>query len=421
MFQDIRGRYQSEGQFVLFRPLRSSRGTAAKEIDEGSDTYDTIEWLVKNVPGNNGKAGILGVSYGGWLTEMALVEPHPALKAASEQASPADRFLGDDFHHNGAFRLGYGFEYVAQMETGKTNQPFQFPQYDTYDWYLQLGPLREANARYFRGEKPTWNDFVAHPNYDDFWKRSAVQRIVASVRVPNLNVGGWFDQEDFAGPWRIFAASEVPESQQFNYMVEGPWYHEDWFSGPGRRLKNLDFVSNTGEYFRRKIQARWFHHWLKEDPNTRLEMPRIQLFETGSNQWRAHDQWPPRDAQPRRLYLHAGGEASFDAPQAGAPAFDSFVSDPHKPVPYRERPIPDTYSGSPGWRTWQTDDQRFAETRQDVAVWKTKPLESDVRIAGNVIADLFASTSGTDSDWIVKLIDVYPTAFRTILPWAGMS
>jgi uncharacterized protein len=419
VFQDIRGRYQSEGQYVNHRPVRSSRGTASKEIDEGSDTYDTIEWLVKNVPGNNGKAGILGISYGGWLAEMALVEPHPALKAASEQASAADWFLGDDFHHNGAFRLSYGFEHVAELETGKTNKPFQFQQYDTYDWYLKLGPLREVNARFFQGEKPTWNNFVAHPNYDDFWKRMAVQRIVVSVKVPNLNVGGWFDQEDFAGPWRIFAASEVPESRQSNYMVEGPWNHGGWFSGPGRRLKNLDFASNTGEYFRQRIQARWFHHWLKDDPDTKLGIPRIQLFETGSNQWRAYDQWPPSGAQPRRLYLHAGGEASFDPPQASAPAFDTFVSDPHKPVPYRERPIPDKYSNPSGWSTWQTDDQRFAETRPDVAVWKTKPLESDVRIAGNVIADLFASTSGTDSDWIVKLIDVYPNSVPDDPPMGG--
>lgn len=419
VFQDIRGRYKSEGQFVMQRPVRTSRGTTSKEIDEGTDTYDTIEWLVKNVPGNNGRAGITGISYGGWLTEMALVEPHPALKAASEQASPSDMFLGDDFHHNGAFRLSYGFEYAAMMETGNTNKPFQFQQYDTYDWYLKLGPLREANARFFQGQRPTWNNFVAHPNYDDFWKRIAVQRTVGSVNVPNLNVGGWFDQEDFAGPWRIFAASEVSESRQFNYMVEGPWNHGGWFSGPGRRLKDLDFGSNTGEYFRQNIQARWFHHWLKDNQNTKLDMPRIQLFETGSNEWRAYGQWPPRGAQSRKLYLHVGGEASFDPPQASAPAFDSFVSDPHRPVPYRERPIPETYGGSPGWSTWQADDQRFAETRQDVAVWKTKPLDSDVRIAGNVIADLFASTSGTDSDWIVKLIDVYPDSVPDDPPMGG--
>ena len=418
VFQDIRGRYQSEGQFVLQRPARNAKDD--RSIDEGTDTYDTIDWLLKNVPGNNGRAGILGISYGGWLTEMALLEPHPALKAASEQASPADMFLGDDFHHNGAFRLSYGFEYAAMMETGKTNRTFEFQQFDTYDWYLKLGPLSQANARYFDSQRPTWNNFIAHPNYDDFWKAQAVQKIVRSVKVPNLNVGGWFDQEDFAGPWRIFAASETPESSQYNYMVVGPWNHGGWFSGPGRTLKNLDFGSNTGEYFRKNIQARWFAYWLKSKGP--LNFARIQLFQTGANDWKAYDQWPPKGAQERRLYLHASGDASFDPPaeaSAASDAFDSFVSDPHRPVPYRERPIPETYGGSPGWSTWLVDDQRFAESRPDVAVWQTKPLESDVTVAGDVIADLFASTSGSDSDWIVKLIDVYPASVPQDPPMGG--
>jgi putative CocE/NonD family hydrolase len=415
VFQDIRGRYQSEGQFMLQRHLRDSKDP--RSIDEGTDTYDTIDWLIKNIPGNNGRAGIMGISYGGWLTEMALIEPHPALKAASEQASPADMFLGDDFHHNGAFRLSYGFEYAAMMETGKTNQTFQFKQFDTYDWYLKLGPLSGANARYFDGQRPTWNNFIAHPNYDDFWKQEAVQRIVRSVKVPNLNVGGWYDQEDFAGPWRIFAASETPEARQYNYLVVGPWNHGGWFAGAGRTLKNLDFGSNTGDYFRKNIQARWFAYWLKG--NGPLNLPRIQLFETGSNQWKAFDQWPPAGVRERRLYLHASGEASFEPPAESGEAFDSFVSDPSRPVPYRQRPIPETYGGSPGWSTWHTDDQRFAEDRPDVAVWQTKPLESDLTIAGDVIADLFASTSGTDSDWIVKLIDAYPESVPDDPPMGG--
>jgi len=415
VFQDIRGRYQSEGQFVLQRPVRNTKD--AHSIDEGTDTYDTIDWLLKNVSGNNGKAGIMGISYGGWLTEMALIEPHPALKAASEQASPSDMFLGDDFHHNGAFRLSYGFEYAAMMETGKTNKTFDFKQFDTYDWYLKLGPLTQANARYFDGQRPTWNNFIAHPNYDDFWKSQAVQRMVRSVKVPNLNVGGWFDQEDFAGPWRIFAASETPESKQYNYMVEGPWNHGGWFSGPGRTLKNVDFGSDTGDYFRKNIQARWFAYWLKSKGP--LNLARIELFQTGSNEWKSYDEWPPKGVQERRLYLHASGEASFEPPAETNDAFDSYVSDPHRPVPYRERPIPETYGGSPGWSTWHVDDQRFAESRPDVAVWQTKPLESDVTVAGEVIADLFASTSGTDSDWVVKLIDVYPTSVPEDPPMGG--
>jgi putative CocE/NonD family hydrolase len=415
VFQDVRGRYQSEGKFILQHPLRTSKDDHS--TDESTDTYDTIDWMLKNIPGNNGKAGIMGISYGGWLTEMALVDPHPALKAASEQASPADMFLGDDFHHNGAFRLSYGFEYAAMMETGKTNRTFEFKQYDTYDWYLNLGPLRQANARYFDGQRPTWNNFIAHPDYDDFWKSQAVQRIVRSAKVPNLNVSGWFDQEDFAGPQRIFAASETPESRQYNYLVIGPWNHGGWFSGPGRTLKNLDFGSNTGEYFRKNIQARWFAYWLKgKGP---LNLPRIQLFQTGSNQWKAYDQWPPKEVEQRRLYLHASSEASFEPPTESTESFDSYVSDPQRPVPYRQRPIPETYGGSPGWSTWHTDDQRFAESRPDVAVWRTKPLESDVTVAGDVIADLFASTSGSDSDWVVKLIDVYPPSVPEDPPMGG--
>jgi putative CocE/NonD family hydrolase len=415
VFQDIRGRYKSEGQFVMQRPLRDRRNP--KSIDEGSDTYDTIEWLLHNVPGNNGRAGIFGISYGGWLTEMALAEPHPALKAASEQASPADMFLGDDFHHNGAFRLSYGFEYAAMMETGNTNKTFDFKQYDTYDWYLKLGPLREANARYFDGQRPTWNNFTKHPNYDDFWNARAVQKLVPSVKVPNLNVGGWFDQEDFAGPWRIFAANETPESRSYNYLAVGPWNHGGWFSGPGRTLKALDFGSDTGDYFRKEIQARWFAYWLKgKGP---LNLARIQLFETGSNRWNSYQEWPPRGVKERRLYLRESGQASFDAPSDTGDVFDSFVSDPHRPVPYRQRPIPETYGGAPGWGTWHTDDQRFVENRPDVAVWQTQPLDADVAITGDVIADLFASTSGTDSDWIVKLIDVYPPGMPDDPPMGG--
>jgi len=415
VFQDIRGRYQSEGDFVMQRPARDRNDP--KSIDEGTDTYDTIDWLLKNVTGNNGRAGIFGISYGGWLTEMALIEPHPALKAASEQASPADMFLGDDFHHNGAFRLSYGFEYAAMMETGKTNKTFEFHQFDTYDWYLRLGPLREANARYFDGQRPTWNNFIAHPNYDGFWQKAAVQKIVRAPKVPNLNVGGWFDQEDFAGPWRIFAAGETPESSRYNYLVVGPWNHGGWAAGTGRTLKNLNFGSNTSEFFRQSIQARWFAHWLKDKGP--LNLSRIQLFETGSNAWKAYDQWPPGGVVQRRLYLHASGNASFDSPADSADAFDSFVSDPQRPVPYRERPIPETYGGAPGWSTWHTDDQRFAESRPDVAVWRTQPLEADVTIAGDVIADLFASTSGSDSDWVVKLIDVYPESVPEDPPMGG--
>jgi uncharacterized protein len=401
VFQDIRGRYQSEGQFVMQRPVRDMRDP--KAIDEGSDTYDTIEWMLKNIPNNNGRAGMMGVSYGGWLTQMALIDPHPALKAASEQASPADMFLGDDFHHNGAFRLSYGFEYAAMMETGKENKPFQFGGYDTYDWYLKLGPLRNANARYFDGQRPTWNNFIAHPNYDQFWQKNAVQKIIGKPKVPNLNVSGWFDQEDLAGPFRIFAASEPSD---LNYLVVGPWNHGGWSASYGRRLKNIDFGSNTGTYYREKVQARWFGYWLKDKGP--LDLPKVLTFQTGSNEWKSYTAWPPKDhVAQKKLYFHASGLASFE-PAEETDAFDAYVSDPARPVPYRERPIPETYGGAPGWSTWHVDDQRFAESRPDVAVWRTKPLETDVEISGAIVADLFASTTGSDADWVVKLIDEYP-------------
>lgn len=402
VFQDIRGRYQSEGQFVMQRPVRDPKDS--KAIDEGSDTYDTIEWLLKNVAQNNGRVGLFGISYGGWLTVMALIDPHPALKAASEQASPADMFLGDDFHHNGAFRLSYGYEYASMMETGKENTPFKFDRYDTYDWYLQLGPLREANRKHLDGQRPTWNNFVAHPNYDEFWQKLGVAQYVHDFRVPNLNVAGWFDQEDFYGPVKIYEAAAKSDPQHRNYLVVGPWNHGGWARGDGKSLGKIEFGSNTAEYFREKIQAPWFAYWLKE--KGRLEIAPVVAFQTGSNEWRSYEAWPPKKGiATKSLYFQEGGGLSFDPPKGSE--CDSFVSDPTRPVPYRARPIPPTFTGQ-GWATWLADDQRFADGRPDVQVWQTEPLTEEVSIAGDVVARFFASTTGTDSDWIVKLIDVYP-------------
>ena len=404
IFQDIRGRYQSEGQFVMQRPLHNK--AVPKSIDEGTDTYDTIEWLLNNVEGHNGRAGLFGISYGGWLTAMALIEPHPALKAASEQASPSDMYLGDDFHHNGAFRLSYGYEYVSMMETGKENAPFKFDQYDTYAWYLQLGPLREANRRYLDGARPTWNNFISHPNYDTFWKQQEVSQYMNNIKVPNLNVSGWFDQEDFYGPWKIYRAAEKTDSANLNFMVCGPWNHGGWSRGDGRLLGKIDFGSDTAKYFREQVQAPWFAYWLKD--KGKLDTPEVLSFETGSNVWRKYDSWPPKTAHAKKLYFRAEGHLSFDPPTE-TDAFDEFISDPAHPVPYRNRPIPPTFTAQ-GWSTWLLDDQRFAESRPDVLVWQTELLKEDVTIAGDVIANFFASTSESDADWIVKLIDVMPEA-----------
>jgi len=405
VFQDIRGRYQSDGQFVMLRRPRDPRD--AKAIDEGTDTYDTIDWLLKNVTPNNGRVGLLGISYGGWLTAMAMLEPHPALKAVSEQASPADMFLGDDFHHNGAFRLSYGFEYATMMETGKTSFHFHFDRDDTLEWYMALGSLANVNAAYLHGQVPSWNDFVNHPNYDEFWKRQAVTPYLKKVTVPNLNVAGWWDQEDFYGPQKIYEALEKHDPRHWNYFVAGPWNHGGWARGAGSSLGQIEFGSETGKYFREKIQAAWFAYWLKD--KGKLPFQEAMTFQTGSNQWETDAEWPPRQGiERRKLYFRAGAGLAFDPPGADrGPGFDRYVSDPAHPVPYRHQPVQPTYPGG-GWPRWLVEDQRFVQNRPDVLTWQTAPLTENLTVTGEIVAHLFASTSGTDSDWVVKLIDGYP-------------
>ena len=410
VFQDIRGRYGSEGKFVMQRPVRDPKN--AKSIDEGTDTYDTIDWLVKNVPHNNGRVGLLGISYGGWLTVMGMLEPHPALKAVSEQASPADMFLGDDFHHNGAFRLSYGFEYSTMMETEKTNFSFQFDSFDTYEWYLRLGALSNANKKYIHGTLPTWNDFVAHPYYDAFWKQQAMPYILTRPRVPNLNVAGWWDQEDFYGPMKIYEILEKEDPDHLNYLVAGPWNHGGWARSAGNSLGPISFGSDTAVYFRKNIEAPWFAYWLKNKGS--LPLQEALLFQTGSDTWVKFDSWPPREGKGRELYFREDGKLSFDPPSVeSAQAFDSYVSDPAHPVPYRNRPIDMTYPEDHpgGWYTWLVQDQRFVDQRPDVLTWQTGELKEDITLAGQVTAKLFASTTGSDADWIVKLIDVYPEKY----------
>ena len=407
VFQDIRGRYKSEGRFVMMRPPRLK--SDAQAIDESTDAYDTIEWLLKNVPNHNGRAGMLGVSYGGWLTVMAMIDPHPALKAVSEQASPADMYLGDDFHHNGAFRLSYGLEYSARMETSKQNEAFDFDRFDTYDWFLRLGPIANFNKKYAHEKLPTWNDFVEHPNYDEFWRKQAVTPYLKQANVPNLipnlNVAGWWDQEDFYGPLKIYETLEKFDQGHRNYLIVGPWNHGGWGRGTGRSLGKIDFGSDTGKYFREKIQAPWFAYWLKD--KGALDFPEALTFQTGSNQWARYDAWPPRKGvEQKKIYFHDACGLSFDEP--AAEGFDSYLSDPAHPVPYRHRPIEALYGGPSGWAPWLVEDQRFVYERPDVLSYETEPLPSDLAVAGDIVAHLYASTTGTDSDWIVKLIDVYP-------------
>ena len=408
VFQDIRGRYKSDGKFEMQRFNRDKKNPAA--IDESTDAYDTIDWLINNIKNNNGKAGMFGISYDGWTTIIGAVDPHPALKAVSEQASPADMFLGDDFHHNGAFRLSYGFEYAFMEEASKTDTLYPFGIYDTYDWYLKLGSLANVNKKYFFNKLPSWNDFANHPNYDEFWQKQSLPYRLDSPRVYTMHVAGWWDQEDFYGPQKAYETLEKHDKEHKNFIVIGPWNHGGWGGGRGNKLGNIKFDTSTASDYRKDIQAKWFAYYLKGIGNGNFS--EAITFQTGSNEWKTYDSWPPAEAKKTNLYFHANGKLSFEKPNdADTKAFDSYVSDPAHPVPYRPRPIEETYGPGSRWYTWLLEDQRFVHNRPDVLGWETDTLKEDITVTGNLWAKLFAATSGSDADWVVKLIDVYPDEY----------
>jgi uncharacterized protein len=400
VFQDIRGRYQSQGQFVMTRPPGSSK------TDESTDTWDEIDWLIKNVPGNNGRVGIFGVSYGGWLSDQSLVNPHPALKAASPQATAGDMWMGDDFFHQGAWRQTYGTEYAWMMEASKDQSVLPAPgRFDTYDWYLSFPTLGKLAESIGAMNWPTWRAFVEHPAYDSFWRERAVPRYLTHTSVATLTVGGTWDQEDLYGPQATYRAREAADTMKLNYLVLGPWSHGQWSGSAGESLGNIHFGSNTGEYYRREIEAPWFAYWLKD--KGRLDVAEARVFDAGARQWRSFEAWPPKATVAAKLYFAAGSALSFDKPK-DTRGDDAFVSDPAHPVPYRPRPVEWTYADGSRWGQWMTEDQRFVEGRPDVLMWQTAPLDRPLTIAGNVRAELFGSTTGSDLDWVVKLIDVYP-------------
>ena len=413
VFQDIRGKYKSEGTMQIHQPIThlEQKGT----IDESTDTWDAVDWLVKNVSNNNNKAGILGISYPGWLALVGAIDPHPSLKAASEQACMGDLFLGDDFHHNGAFRLSYGMEYSYRVEIDKTtNSHFPFPQYDLYDWYLKLGSLKNVNEKYFHEKIPTWNSFVQHPNYDAYWQKNSPLNYISHPEIPMLHVGGYFDQEDINGPQSMYDHMEKKDSFNRNYIVLGPWNHGGWARGKGDSLGKISFVKNTSADFR-DLQKRWFDYWLKGTGNEKIA--EATCFQTGSNVWKTYSTWPPKEAQVKKLYAGADHKCSFDKPSSTG--FVSYTSDPAHPVPYRTQPIEATYGPGSRWRPWQIEDQRFVYSRPDVVSFTSDSLTQDITVTGKIMAHLFASTSGTDADWVVKLIDVYPAFDKGSLSMSG--
>jgi putative CocE/NonD family hydrolase len=405
--EDIRGRYKSEGEFVMMRPLADHHDP--KAIDESTDAYDTVAWLLKNVPGNNGRAGVVGTSYPGFLAMMAGIDPHPAVKAISPQAPMIDVWMGDDFFHNGAFRQSYGYDYVLAMESSKESAEVSYGKdkdgkpCDGFDYFLERGSFAEDVKKSGAKSLPTWKLFLEHPGYDPAWASRGVQHGLNTVTVPTLTVGGTYDQEDMYGPQEEYASLEPQDANHENFLVLGPWRHGYW-SSSSRHLGSVDYGEPIGKEFRVRIEAKFFGHYLKGEPGFNIED--AASFQTGSNTWKYYTHFPPIQSQPTSLYLQGEGLLSWT--DSTAQTQTSYVSDPANPVPYRRQPIQPTYSEGSQWYNWLTDDQRFVADRKDVAVWKLPVLKKDLIMTGEVVADIFASTSGTDNDMVVKLIDQYP-------------
>jgi putative CocE/NonD family hydrolase len=411
VYQDVRGKYKSEGNYVLNLPERGPLNSGA--VDHTTDTWDTIDWLVKNVPNNNGRVGITGVSYDGFLTLMALLDPHPALKAAVPVNAMVDCWIGDDWYHNGAFRA-VNLDYIyRQTGTKDEDRMVPYDQYDAYTAFLEAGSIGELGRRYNADRLPAWNRIIGNPAYTPYWQEQAVDRLLAAVplKVPTMTVHSLFDQEDIYGPIASYTALEAKDhDNDMNYLVLGPWVHgQAW--GDGSAAGVIPWGSDTSLYVREKVlQAFWDQH-LKDTPPAR-PIPPVLAFETGTDEWREYDSWPPAPAaSPTRLYLQPGGRLAF-TPPAGTQGgeYDEYVSDPAKPVPYRVRPIRPMFPQEDyaTWRFWLTYDQRPFSDRPDVLTWVSAPLREPITISGPVAATLFASTTGTDSDWVVKLIDLYP-------------
>ena len=406
--QDVRGRWMSEGAFKDVRPFNADKkGT---EIDEASDSYDAIDWLVKNIPGNNGKVGVFGISYPGFYSTMAAASNHPALKAVSPQAPVTNWFMGDDFHHNGAFfqmdafdfysALGFAFGVPHLKPTPVAATSFGYPIHDSYKFFLEAGSLKNL-TKYMGDSIAFWKDVMAHPNYDAFWKARDARNATKNLKPAMLWVGGLFDAEDCWGAWNAYKAAEQNNpGKAFNKIVEGPWYHVQWANHDGTHHGNIPFGSNTSEYYQQHFEIPFFNYFLKGMGDI-SQIAEANIFVTGANEWKTFSQWPPADKKDETLYLQPGAKLGSAKP-AAANSFTGYTSDPARPVPYQENVH---FNRS---RTYMTDDQRFASRRPDVAVFQTDVLPDAVTVTGNIIADIWASISTTDADFVVKVIDVFP-------------
>jgi len=407
--QDVRGRWMSEGEFMNVRPYNPDKKTS-KDIDESSDTYDTIDWLVKNISDNNGNVGVFGISYPGFYSTMAAASNHPALKAVSPQAPVTNWFIGDDFHHNGAFfqmdafdfysALGNGFGQPHPLPTSIPARSIGYDIHDNYSFYLGKGSL--SNLTKLLGDSVAfWKDLMNHPNYDTFWKARDARNATKDLKPAMLWVGGLFDAEDNWGAWNAYKAAEQNNSgKEFNKIVMGPWYHGQWASNDGTHLGNIEFGSNTSEWYQQNVEIPFFNHFLK-GTNDASKIAEANIFISGANEWKSFKQWPPAEKTDKELFLQNDGKLNWDKP-TNTKGFSEYTSDPSKPVPYTE----DVHFHRT--REYMTDDQRFAARRPDVLVFQTDTLKEDVIVAGNIVADLMTSISTTDADFVVKIIDVFP-------------
>lgn len=407
VLQDVRGRWMSEGTFVNMRPHNPNKKTP-QDIDESSDTFDTVDWLLKNVPNHNGKVGLYGTSYRGFYVAAGMIDAHPAIKAASPQAPIVDWFMGDDWHHNGALFLAHAFNYMPAI--GKPRpQPVKEPLFgkfdygtpDAFDFFLRLGPLANVDARHFKGEVPFWNELAKHGTYDEFWQARVLRPHMKDIRPAVMTVGGWFDAENLFGALETHQQLEASSSSRNNFLVMGPWIHGGWNGGQadGASLGDVSFDAPTAVFFREKVELPFFEFHLKGQGT--FQPPKAWIFETGTNKWREYATWPPQNTQSLVLHFHAQGRLAVESSD-DENGFDEFISDPARPVPYIDK------VGSGMQVEYMCADQRYASRRPDVLVYETEILQKDVTLTGPIFADLYVSTTGTDSDWIVKLIDVYP-------------
>ncbi len=411
VIQDVRGRWMSEGEFVHMRPHNPAK-KSPNDIDESSDTYDTIEWLLGHVPNHNGKVGQWGISYPGFYTAAGMIDAHPALKAASPQAPVTDWFVGDDWHHNGALFLAHMFGFMSRNDrlrpepTKKLDTKFDFETPDGYEFFMNLGPLNAAGKKYLKGESAFWEESMQHGAYDEFWKSRNIRPHLTDIKPAVLTVGGWFDAENLFGALEVYRNLKRNSPKTTNLLVMGPWVHGGWNKDEGLKLGNAPFNSKTGEFYREQIELPFFEQHLKDKGTP--EIPEAWMFETGTNVWRKFDTWPPKSAKAKTFYFHEDHKLSGQAPAQSKKlngAVDNYPSDPDKPVPFLE-------TISTGMvKEYMTDDQRFASRRPDVLTYTSDVLEEDLTIAGPIEAKLFVSTTGTDSDWVVKVVDVYPDDF----------